>query len=213
MRELFCLLLLLVIPDMVRAQDLGQNEKTPSYSCNGQWYKVKKDKTPVFEEPAQDSRVLVYLEEADRVCYVGEKNDFAIVDRLSIPSKAQKEVDSLLSASKEDEEAGNRFVYLRVSQLWATPTKKKDEGVAKEVFSRLKGMYNDFRYGGVPEDGLLPYRPFIELFQERYPESRAIGGGNVLPGDQPIILQDIKQDRSKPEPGKETDKTADKEEK
>ena len=109
------------------------------------------------QDPDVTAQVITKLGLGERVCYVGENEQFAIVD-WSLQHELNEARDQVASEEK--------VAYIRLVDLW-TPSKgpgSAQKGGTKGFVSWVKQYYHYVRSGGVPEDGLIPYRPVLDLF-------------------------------------------------
>jgi len=146
----------------VTVSDVVGEDTLSSVSCTGRVYKAKKDDVPVYQEPKLTAKVVSRLKLGERVCYVGEEKDFAIVDWDAHQSVQN---DGVVK-SKPDDNKKERLVFVRTVDLWAPPNiKEQVVGGVLSLFEQAKSYMEYMRQGGVPEDPLMPYRPIMNLFQ------------------------------------------------
>lgn len=157
--------------------DTAQGE----YKCRGQIYKIKSKSAPLFSEPDATSAVLSHLEQGDRVCYVGEQGEFIIVDRRSLPTSVQLK----LAVADAEDRSPNGLVFVRqVDSRSISGSNKESTGVLAAL-NRFVSYLENWKNGVVPDDGLAPYGPFIDLFHSRVPEGEVLTNGTgSLPADR-----------------------------
>lgn len=151
------------------------------YKCNGQIYKIKSNSAPVFSEPDATSAVLSHLEQGDRVCYVGEQGEFIIVDKRSLPMSVQLK----LAAADTEDSSPKGLVFVRQVDSRSISGKKQESTGVLAAVNRLVSYLENWKNGVVPDDGLAPYGPFIDLFNSRVPEGEVLTNGTgSLPADR-----------------------------
>ncbi len=130
-------------------------------SCSGVLYRSKKDEIPVYAEPDETAQVVYRLKLGEKVCYIGEKGSFAILNWESFLSSEEREL------SKE------KLAYSRLVDLWPP----KDGSGKKEhlpglagFFSKARSIFQRMGYGHPPEDALEPYEPIIGPFKNNDPQ-------------------------------------------
>jgi len=114
--------------------------------CSGLIYRSKKEQVPVFDEPALTGKILFQLSLGEKVCYVGEKERFAIVD--------------LQRSAALGVLPFQRLVFIRLVDLW--PPRESQRGELKgDLVGNAKRYITQLLYGGVPDDALAPYKQFF----------------------------------------------------
>lgn len=127
--------------------------------CSGFLYKAKKDGVSVFDEPSTSGAVIAVLSSGETVCYVGEKEGFAMIHWQVIED-----------TKNSIEEPSKAISYVRLVDLWTSKNTQSDlrgftpKSTSQDLLSWIYSYYSYIRSGGVPEDGLLPYRSFMNLF-------------------------------------------------
>ena len=114
---------------------------------NCSFYKVKKDDTPAYAEPDKAAAVVYRLSAADRVCYIGEIDLFAIVDLGK---------DGLINKRKpvfEHEYTPEKPAFILLTDLWAV-SRHRQGG------SRVKDTFRYLRSGGFVDDPLGSFLGF-----------------------------------------------------
>jgi len=81
-------------------------------SCQGQLYRAKKDNVPIFDEASTTGQVLFQLMLGERVCYVGERDKFAVLDLESSPAT------KMHSGEPQTARPSSRLAYARLVDLW-----------------------------------------------------------------------------------------------
>ena len=136
----YLFLVLIFSPFSVSAQEV--------LDCNGVWYKSKRAGAPVYFEDANTSKVIYKLGVGERVCYVGERGDYVILEW------------------KKSKNSNEGLAYVRASDVRVEEVKKKRKTVyqhpRKTLFDRIKQFYYYARSGGVPDDIIGPFRPDFE---------------------------------------------------
>ena len=165
------------------------------YKCNGQLYKIKRDLAPVYAEPDVTSAILSHLEQGDRVCYVGEQGEFIIVDKRSLPLS----VRARLRAADEDENSSSELVFVRQVDSRSLVAKNSDEPGWLRAINNFAAYIESWKSGIVPDDGLVPYRPVVDLFQSRVPEGEMLTNGTgSLPADRGKWDSTVSKEQDKP---------------
>lgn len=123
----------------------GDNRELPE--CNGFVYRTKRADVPVFAEPDSATEVLTKLPLGERVCRVGVQADFSILTDVAGTG------------------AERRLVFVKSTDLWS-PNAPAPVVTSQEMpaFQRLKSFIEYVQSGGIPEDGLMPYRTIIGPF-------------------------------------------------
>ncbi len=142
--------LLLLIPATALSEE--KEVKEQEVGCAGVFYKAKKDDVPVFDRADATGKVPHRLSIGEKVCYIGEEKDFVIITK----------------------DEGKALFFVRRTDLWA-PKREKNRFGMIGVVDWIKEQYNYMRHGGVPEDGLLPYRPVLDIVGEK-PKEEEIDG-------------------------------------
>ena len=153
MKQFVFYFLLLFLPTLVVADEAPEDDVK---NCHR--YRAKKERIPVYEQPDTTSAVVGHLRLGEHVCYVGEQQGYATVDWG---------VQHVFSSERKKSSRKSRLVFVRLVDLWepvaglGSKQKKGPEG----FIAWMKSYYHYLRSGGVPEDGLIPYRPVIDLVQ------------------------------------------------
>ena len=128
---------------LATAQTEGQAVK--STGCEGQLYRAKRDGVPVFDEPNTTGTVTERLSVGERVCWVGERDNFAII--VAGPERQLR--------------------YVKLYDLW--PPREKDGKHKNSPHSLLGGAIDSAKgqmqriLQGIPaEDSLAPYRQVLQ---------------------------------------------------
>lgn len=106
--------------------------------CNGFEYRSKDDGVPVYDEPDTASRVVRKLALGDVVCRIGEQNGFAILSGTD-----------------------SKLEFVRSAEIWTPDPRAEGVQEDRSILDRIRGYFQFIQSGGVPEDGLLPYRGII----------------------------------------------------
>lgn len=159
----FCALFLFARPLVALAEEKSEekSEEKKATVENCSLYRAKREKVPVYEKPTQSSPVVRKLILGEKVCYVGEQKGFAIIDwRLqeAVNSKNKKKAEGRSVESKKPQ-----LVFVRLVDLWAPPP-RVDPSKPGDMVEQVKRYFYYMRYGGVPEDILGPFRPYIDPF-------------------------------------------------
>jgi len=130
-------------------------------ACSGMLYRSKKNEVPVYGEPDQTSEVVHRLRLGEKVCYIGEKGSFAILDWgsfLAVNGEGVKE---------------EKLSYARLVDLWppknGSGRKESLPGLAG-FFSKARSLFQRMGYGHPPEDALEPYEQIIGPLRTTKPE-------------------------------------------
>ncbi len=162
--------LVLFIPGILRAEESFVRHERPEVlgKCTGLLYKAKKDNVPVYYEADLSSGVLSRLSAGELVCYVGEQGEFAV----------------LHWQEGEANSKDSKLAYARLVDLWPSNQTQQATQLSPfkqhppNVLNTLKSYYYYVQSGGVPEDGLAPYRPLINIFKfkhEKVQEQKTTG--------------------------------------
>jgi hypothetical protein len=133
--------------------------QTPLDSSHCLRYRAKKDGVPVYNEPDLSSGFKRKLRIGEVVCYVGEKNNFAIVDGRFRDSEKTLEVA----------EKNAPIEYVRLSYLWPPRSGPGSDTPDVKPSVGSRGKQQVFRprvtapAGSVPEDVFAPFRSFLGL--------------------------------------------------
>ena len=129
-------------------------------NCKEYW--AQKDQVPVYEAPSPTSEVLDYLEPGERVCVVGERGDFFILDW------------------KNQDKINGRHIQSSKGVASVAYTKKESVSLVVEqqddLFERAKTQLDLMRGGLVPEDIYGPFGPLIDLV---HPPTKCRAGAEV----------------------------------
>ena len=183
------------------AQEFPSKELPPRELpwCNGFVFRTKREGVPLYAQPDTTAAVIARLALGTRVCRVGVQQDFAILAQApgsepgGTPSPSSEAADkpssqtptkaSDLGKPTQGEDA-QPFVFARNADLWSpdvvSPTQTQE---SPSALQRLKNMLEYVQSGGVPEDGLLPYRSIIGPYTP--PEFDAQGSESPLPNPSP----------------------------
>ncbi len=145
-------------------------EKRPEEvgKCEGFLYIVKKDDTPVYNEADLSSEVVGYLKAGEKVCYIGEKNEFAILHwRLEDKEDLEKGRSKLSFSRLVDLVETKEYQKGLVQGNLKNSDNKKGVKRQKSFVSRVKGYFSYMLSGGVAEDGLSPYRPAMDILRKK----------------------------------------------
>ncbi len=120
--------------------------------ANCTWFRSKKDDVPVYRRPDTTSEIEGRLNRGEKTCYIGEEAGFAVLqwDRQA----------ALRGAELPKEE---RRAFARLVDLWPP------HAMTKPVDDKVKDAYRYRQAGGVTEDPLWMFRPFIDLFRSPDP--------------------------------------------
>lgn len=127
----------------------------PPEKCSGWLYRSKKHEVAVFEEPDRASRVLEYLSRGDEVCYVGERERFAIVE-WTVEKQAYVRLVDLWPGPLSD------YAKEKLSKS-GKPMPNPTEYGLMGIIKRVKRYFTYMRSGGVPDNALDAYEPIIGI--------------------------------------------------
>ncbi|MCB0345228.1 MAG: hypothetical protein KDD66_08915 [Bdellovibrionales bacterium] len=116
----------------------------PLDDCNGFLYRPKKSGVPIYDLPETSGKVLLKLELGQRVCVVGERQDFAILE-WRLPKDG--------SASQPDAEEST-LAFARLVDLWPPRDKPVADGEIG-FFRRIKQYLYFMLHGGVPDTPII----------------------------------------------------------
>lgn len=127
-------------------------------NCKEYWSKF--DGVPVYAAPDESSEVITKLPAQKRVCVIGEKAEFMILDWTK-----QALINDRMRESKEQK--AKEITYARKVDLHQAQDHDAD------VWSRTKRQMRRIRQGVVPEDVYGPFRPVIDWLQ---PPTKCLAG-------------------------------------
>jgi len=138
---------------------VSYGESETEEGCSGLLYKPKSDNIPVYDTPQTTGRVIYKLPLGEKVCVLGEKDDFLIIDWKVHPTCCTKLPK------------GQGLAYANRHYLWPPPgisaSTRNDE-------NSLARFWSWFRFGRMVDDPLLPIReltrPPVEDEQEETPK-------------------------------------------
>ncbi len=147
----FANVFLLAVVVTITISSYTRAEEEIASNCSGVLYKAKREGVPVYEERATTSQVLRHLTLGEKVCYIGEEGEFAMIDQRF------KQNLQVFSESEEP-----RVAFVRLVDLWNL----RDRPVAGKRtsggwFTRIRQFIKYIMSGGVPEDPLGPVRPIM----------------------------------------------------
>ncbi len=147
----------LVDPGVIKARESRLRE-----NCSGSIYRSKKKGMPVYEEFNLSSQVVYRLRLGEKVCYIGEREGFAILDWREFEESSVAEKSS---PAKE-------LAYARLVDLWPPRTKQVAKssdppGLIGAVFGKAREYFRRLRYGQPPSDALEPIRPALDAIEEQ----------------------------------------------
>ena len=128
-------------------------------NCSGQLYRAKRDNVPVYKQADAASEVVVKLGSAQRVCYVGEKKGFAVIDRFP-----EAQTEELTGSETQISETGDRLAYVRTYDLWPPRGKsaaKKNESILSKTVSFIRSL----QYNSVPSGDFEPHPPLLKALE------------------------------------------------
>lgn len=147
------------IPGALAQTTKATSDKTATEDANlCYWFRAVNSDAPAYEIADVSSRVMFKLKKGEQICCFGQKNDFAVADVVKL---SQEQRDSFEKASADiPPTQKSNVVYIQASDL----TKIEERTRSSSWFSQMLNYLLYWRQSGVPEDGLLPYRPIIDLF-------------------------------------------------
>lgn len=130
--------------------------------CGGLLYRSKKELVPVYYENSLSSGVLKKLTLGEKVCVVGKKSGFAIIDRrlLKLKNSSQKETLSELAYARDVDLWPPRDMRLEGG------AQNNSGGVLMKLFDKAREYFRRLRYGP-PDNVLEPYAPVLDKFDLR----------------------------------------------
>jgi hypothetical protein len=145
-----------LFPASSRADDCASYRNAAELT-NCSFYRSKKNGVPVYDGPDTTSSRLDTLALGEEVCYIGEENDFAILqwDKQQIIRGTAPAAPAATGAQKTPAE---KRAYVRLVDLWEPRGSGGDKG---DLIQRIKNYYYYGQYGGVPDDPLWLFRPMI----------------------------------------------------
>lgn len=143
----FVLAMLLVgtsVADSSRKQWVSADGLKKRDECNGFLYRPKRNGVPVYDMPDTSGRVLKKLELGQRVCVVGERQDFVIIE-WRVPKEGE--------TPKLDSDKST-LAFARLVDLW--PPRDRPTGSGEVGFFRRIKQYLYFMlHGGVPDTPII----------------------------------------------------------
>ncbi len=132
---------------------LSADGMKPRDACNGFLYRPKRSGVPVYNLPETSGKVLQKLELGQRVCVVGERQDFAILE-WRVPKEG---------AGTEPNPDESTLAFARLVDLWP-PRDKPVGGGEVGFFRRIKQYLYFMFHGGVPDTPIItPSIPQTDL--------------------------------------------------
>ncbi len=145
-------------------------------------FRAKHDHIPVYQEADATSGTVHTLKVGEKVCHIGERKRFAIVDW------SKQELINGTSAKIPPVES-QRLVFVKLTDLWEPSHGGYSLQDPLDVTGRAKGYLDGVQNGVVNEDVLYPFRPFLDLFNPE-PECTA---GKIC--DK--VMRDLKKEEKK----------------
>ncbi len=121
--------------------EAGTKTEAEMKNCLGGKYRSKKDDVAIYADSDRAAEVIGRLALGEKACYLGEQSGFAII-AWQPPRK---------------------LAYVHLTDLWPPRGEQARRG-GKDLFQNAADYLNYMRYGGVPDDGLAPYRPLMNPF-------------------------------------------------
>jgi hypothetical protein len=149
-----CLCALLIGTQLARADDVS-SQQDPLAGCTP--YRSKRADVPVYRKPDRTSAVLGKLALGETVCYVGEQDEFAIIDW-----QRQESLREVQSAELKTE-----LAFIVLTDLWPPPERNTDLG------DRIKKLFKSVGSGGLPQD---IFSPLSGLFGPEWSEPECLAG-------------------------------------
>lgn len=147
--------------------------------CGGLLYRSKKEKVPVYYEDSLSSGVLKKLTLGEKVCVVGKKSGFAIIDRRLLQLKNLELNEESSSANSfdfsedESKQVLSELAYARDVDLWPprdmrleSSSSNNSGGILMKLFDNARDYFRRLRYGP-PDNVLEPYGPVLDKFDLR----------------------------------------------
>lgn len=129
----------------------------PRRDCNGFLYRPKRSGVPVYDLPETSGKVLRKLELGERVCVVGERQDFAIIEWKI------REEQAAGQGSDSDETS---LAFARLVDLWPPRDRPLADGEVG-FFRRIKQYVYFIFYGGVPDTPIIaPSMPDSSVMED-----------------------------------------------
>ncbi len=130
-------------------------EDDAAATCAGKLYRSKREGVPVFDEPATTGDVITRLKLGEKVCWIGERDNFAIISSGSGTER--------------------RVHYIKTFDLWPPRDGSARHGsVGREttpqsLLESAKGHMRRILQGVPSEDPLAPYRDVLKPSLDQQP--------------------------------------------
>lgn len=133
---------------------------TPT-ACDGFVAHAKSEGVPIYRSPDATADVVRKLKSEEEVCCIGRQAEFVILHLESTPIGADERGAKSGTNGDEDSEPST-LGFIKETDLWLPqrPSVAEAQG-SISTFEKLKRYIRYVQSGGVPEDGLLPYRWLI----------------------------------------------------
>lgn len=138
--------------------------------CSGQVYKVSKKNASIFVDTESTSSEIISLERGDRVCYVGEKEDFIIISGKYLSSSSKLRA---IQGGVKDTDL-NGLLYVKKDCVRAVNRHKNDPFPPLAILDNIALYVGAWRSGVVPDNGLVPYQAFLNLFENIVPKGLSL---------------------------------------
>ncbi len=134
------------------------NRSKPAESqCS--YYRSKKEKIPVYQQPDTTSKVVAHLKLGEEVCYIGEQSGFAIVDwRDHLPAAGAQPTPAPASTpiAAADDQLESNLVFVRLVDLWTPRPGRSLSTKERDLGERVSDFFTYLKGGGVPETPVIP---------------------------------------------------------
>lgn len=165
---ILCNVLLLVL--VVASAIAEESNFRKLINCKEYWAKI--EEMPVYSAPNESSEVLDSLEPQEKLCIVGERAEFFIVDWKN---------HDLMNERIVSQQRTPEVAYVRKVDVIEEPR------VEEDVYSRAKRQLHRMRSGVVPDDIYGPFRPVIDYF---HPPTKCRAGEEICER-----VQQLQEDR------------------
>ena len=175
----FCLLSLLLFSAFSLETSFAQEQVSSFRKLrNCKEHAAQKDQVAVYEAPSISSEVLEYLEAGERVCVVGQRGDFYILD--------WNNQDKINGRRTQSSKSSVSVAYTKKETVALVVDREDD------LYERAKTQMDLMRGGLVPEDVYGPFGPLIDMV---HPKTKCRAGAEVCKRVEEL-QQDVEQQKA-----------------
>ncbi len=137
-------------------------------------FRAKRQGAVVYEKPDSSSKQAGRLAYGEYVCVIGQEKAFAVVDWSRRDAVNERPASAGEKNESEDVKPAGAVdqVYVPLADLQPSYG-ALDYADPELIMEKAKIQMQRMRFGGMPEDGLAPYRPLLRPFTQEEPACRA----------------------------------------